>query len=130
MGSLVTALYVKSDDLLKASPHLAPWRPTVGIALQLTDAELVTLAIMQAIVGLSSEARWLRYARSHLRHLSAPAQAARLQQAAAQGCRTASAGHPAAGHRYLDLAEAVSERADEVVGVGEGGVGLVAASQQ
>ncbi|MEU6769809.1 IS982 family transposase [Streptomyces sp. NPDC046759] len=69
LESLATALYVKTDDLLRASPHLAPWRPMVGIAPQLTDAELVTLAMMQAVLGFTSEAKWLRYARSHLRRL-------------------------------------------------------------
>ena len=69
LDTLATALYVKTDDLLKASPHLAPWRPAVGIAPQLTDAELVTLAMMQAVLGFTSEARWLRHARSHLQHL-------------------------------------------------------------
>lgn len=69
LDPLATALYVKTDDLLKASPHLAPWRPAVGIAPQLTDAELVTLAMMQPMLGFTSEARWLRHARSHLRHL-------------------------------------------------------------
>jgi hypothetical protein len=69
LDSLATALYVKTDDLLKASPHLAPWRPAVGIAPQLTDAELVTLAMMQAMLGFTSEAKWLRHARCHLRHL-------------------------------------------------------------
>jgi hypothetical protein len=69
LDSLATALYVKTDDLLKDSPHLAPWRPAVGIAPQLTDAELVTLAMMQAMLGFTSEAKWLRYGRAHLRHL-------------------------------------------------------------
>lgn len=69
LDSLATALYVKTDDLLRASPHLAPWRPAVGIAPRLTDAELVTLAMVQAMPGLTSEAKWLRHARSHLRHL-------------------------------------------------------------
>ncbi|MFC4501424.1 MULTISPECIES: IS982 family transposase [Streptomyces] len=69
LDSLATALYVKTDDLLKESPHLAPWRPAVGIAPQLTDAELVTLAMVQAMLGFTSEAKWLRHARSHLRHL-------------------------------------------------------------
>ena len=49
IDTLATALYVKTDDLLKESPCLAPWRPRVGIALRLTDAELVTLAVMQAL---------------------------------------------------------------------------------
>ncbi|MEV0375928.1 IS982 family transposase [Streptomyces sp. NPDC050636] len=69
LDALATALYVKTDDLLKESPHLAPWRPAVGIAPRLTDAELVTLAMMQAVLGFASEARWLRHARAHLRHL-------------------------------------------------------------
>lgn len=69
LDSLATALCVKTDDLLKDSPHLAPWRPAVGIAPQLTDAELVTLAMMQAMLGFTSEAKWLRHARAHLRHL-------------------------------------------------------------
>ncbi|MGW2426653.1 IS982 family transposase [Streptomyces sp. NPDC001709] len=66
---LATALYGQSDDLLKASPHLAPWRPTVGITPKLTDAGLATFAVMQAMLGFTSEAKWLRHARAHLRHL-------------------------------------------------------------
>ncbi|MFJ9181438.1 IS982 family transposase [Streptomyces sp. NPDC102360] len=69
LDSLATALYVKTDDLLKASPDLAPWRPAVGIAAKLSDAELVTLAVMQAMLGFTSEARWLRHVHAHLRHL-------------------------------------------------------------
>jgi len=69
LDTLATALYVKTDDLLKGSPHLAPWRPEVGIGPSLSDAELVTLAVMQALLGFTSEARWLRHASEHLRHL-------------------------------------------------------------
>jgi hypothetical protein len=69
LDALATALYVKTDDLLKESPQLAPLRPEVGIAPRLSDAELVTLAVMQALLGFTSEARWLRHAREHLRHL-------------------------------------------------------------
>jgi Transposase DDE domain len=69
LDSLATALYVEADDLLKDSPRLAPWRPEVGIAPLLGDAELVTLAMMQAMLGFTSEARWLGHARAHLRHL-------------------------------------------------------------
>jgi hypothetical protein len=60
---------VRTDDLLKESPQLAPLRPAVGISPQLSDAELVTLAVLQALCGFTSEARWLRYARAHLGHL-------------------------------------------------------------
>jgi hypothetical protein len=69
MDSLATALHVRTDDLLTGSPQLAPWRPAVGITPQLSDAELVTLSMMQAMLGYTSEARWLRHARAHLRHL-------------------------------------------------------------
>jgi hypothetical protein len=69
IDTLATALYVRTDDLLKAAPYLAPRRPRVGIAPRLTDAELVTLAVMQALLGFTSEARWLRHARTHLGHL-------------------------------------------------------------
>jgi len=69
LDTLATALYVRTDDLLKESPQLAPLRPAVGIAPQLSDAELVTLAVMQALLGFTSEARWIRHARAHLRHL-------------------------------------------------------------
>ena len=69
LDTLATALYVRTDDLLKESPQLAPHRPEVGIGVQLSDAELVTLAVMQALLGFTSEARWLRHARAHLRHL-------------------------------------------------------------
>jgi hypothetical protein len=35
----------------------------------ISDAELITLAVMQALLGHTSEARWLRYTRTHLHHL-------------------------------------------------------------
>ncbi|MDQ4039159.1 MAG: IS982 family transposase [Actinomycetota bacterium] len=69
LDTLATALYVRTDDLLKSAPEWAPWRPKIGITPKITDAELVTLAVMQALLGHTSEARWLRWARSHLGHL-------------------------------------------------------------
>lgn len=69
MDTLATALYVRVDDLLKTSPELLPWRPPVGLAPKLTDAELVTLAVMQALLGFTSEARWLRFAHAALHPL-------------------------------------------------------------
>lgn len=41
----------------------------MGLEPKLSDAELVTLAVMQALLGFVSEARWLRHAHAHLRHL-------------------------------------------------------------
>jgi hypothetical protein len=69
LDTLATALYVRVDDLLKSHPERAPWRPRVGIAPRLSDAELITLSVMQALLGFTSEARWLRFGRAHLRAL-------------------------------------------------------------
>ena len=69
LDTLATALYVRIDDVLKDDPSLAPWRPLVGITPRLSDAELVTLAVMQAHLGFTSETRWLRYVRDHLRSM-------------------------------------------------------------
>jgi hypothetical protein len=69
LDTLATALYVTTDDLLRDHPERAPARPKVGMQPVLTDAELLTLAVMQALLGYTSERRWLRYAREHLRGL-------------------------------------------------------------
>ncbi len=66
LDTLATELYVRTDDLLKAAPERAPWRPAAGISPQVSDAELITLAVLQALLGYVSEARWLRHARTHL----------------------------------------------------------------
>src|SRR2546421_12951951 len=69
LDTLATALYVKVDDELRASPQLNRWRPKVGIAPKITDAELITLAVMQVLLRLHDESRWIRYARKALIHL-------------------------------------------------------------
>jgi len=69
LDTLATALYVRTNDLLKSFPERAPWRPAIGIAPRLSDAELLTLAVMQALLGFVSESRWLGYARRSLRGL-------------------------------------------------------------
>jgi hypothetical protein len=69
VDTLATALYATADDMLEEHPDLAPWRPPVGMTPRLSDAELVTLATMQALLGYTSEAEWLRHVRAHLRHL-------------------------------------------------------------
>ena len=66
LDALVTALYVTIDDLLKQHPERIPPRPSVGFVPHIADAELLTLAIMQALLGFTSERRWLRHARGHL----------------------------------------------------------------
>src|ERR1700691_6178270 len=58
---LLTAVYVTADDLL-------PERP--GNARRIvTDAEVVTLCVAQAIMGIPSDRRFLAVASKHLRHL-------------------------------------------------------------
>lgn len=62
LDTLATALYVTVDDLLKAHPEQVPERPPTGFVEQISDAELVVLAVLQAFLGYRSEARWLRRA--------------------------------------------------------------------
>jgi len=69
LDTLATALYARTDDLLKSHPERLPYRPAVGIAPKIGDAEVITLAVMQALLGHTSEARWLRHAAAHLTHL-------------------------------------------------------------
>jgi hypothetical protein len=66
LDTLALALYVKIDDELKIHPELVRWRPAVGFRPELSDAELATLAVLQALLGFTSEARFIRYARRHL----------------------------------------------------------------
>jgi Transposase DDE domain len=63
LDTLAVALYVKIDDE-RAGLLRLPGRPPV-----LSHSELICLAVMQSMLGFHSEARWLRYARAHLRHL-------------------------------------------------------------
>jgi len=59
LNTLLTGLYVKIDEYL--GPRRGPGRPP-----KLTDAELLTLAVAQVLLGVRSEARWLRFAPRHL----------------------------------------------------------------
>jgi len=63
LDTLVIALYVKIDDDTADIARL-PGRPP-----KLSHSELICLAVMQAMLGFTSETRWLRYVRAHLRHL-------------------------------------------------------------
>ena len=60
LDTLVTALYVKIDDMLAEDR-----RP--GHPVRLSQSELVCLAVAQALLGFHSEHRWIRYAICHLR---------------------------------------------------------------
>jgi len=54
LNTLLTALYVKIDDYLDD-------RTRMGRPPKLSDAELLTLAVAQVMLGVRSEARWLRF---------------------------------------------------------------------
>lgn len=60
LDTLLTALYVQIDD------HL-PRTRWLGRPPRLSDSELITLAVAQVLLGFHSEARWLRFATTHLR---------------------------------------------------------------
>ena len=60
LDTLVTALYVKIDDML-----VKDRRP--GHPVRLSQPELVCLAVAQALLGFHSEHRWIRFALCHLR---------------------------------------------------------------
>ena len=60
LDTLVTALYVKIDDML-----VKDRRP--GHPARLSQPELVCLAVAQALLGFHSEHRWIRFALCHLR---------------------------------------------------------------
>ena len=58
---LLTSVFCTADDLLPAKPGNA--------RRSLTDAEVVTLCVAQSIMGISSDARFVRIARERLGHL-------------------------------------------------------------
>ena len=62
LDTLLTALYVLADDLL-------PRRPRARRRPQITDAELVCLAVAQILLDCPSERRFLRFAMCRLGHL-------------------------------------------------------------
>jgi len=58
MDTFVTALYVKIRDELVTNPSLRVWRPQVELAVpKLSDNELLTMAVLQALLGFTSEFR-------------------------------------------------------------------------
>jgi DDE family transposase len=69
LDALATALYVEVDDFVTHHPELVPWRPTVGIKPQVSDAELVTLAVLAVLMRFDNETHWVRHARTRLSHL-------------------------------------------------------------
>lgn len=65
LDALATAFNVAADDLLKAHPERVPYRPRIGISPRISDAEVMTVALLQALLGFVSQARWLCQAKEH-----------------------------------------------------------------
>ena len=64
LDTLLIALYVEIDDHVIPSSECRPGRPK-----QLSDAELVCLAVAQVLLGARSEHHWLRLCYGRLGHL-------------------------------------------------------------
>src|SRR5262245_48654086 len=84
LDTLCITVYCMADDLLpaKAKNHRR----------ELTDAEIITLAVAQAIMGIPKDERFLATARKRLRHLfpklpKRPVEAARPALRADRGAR-------------------------------------------
>ena len=61
LDTLCTVVYCTADDLLP--------EPKANARLETTDAEIVTLAVAQVLMGLPSDRRFLRAARRQIGHL-------------------------------------------------------------
>ena len=81
---LLTAVFATADDLLPDRRKNA--RRSV------TDAEVVTLAVAQAVMNISSDREFLAVARRQLRELFPKLPAHRAIGSAARGWRTRSSG--------------------------------------
>ena len=93
LDTLCTAVYCTADDLLPERPGNARRR--------VTDAEVVTLCVAQAIMGIPSVRRFLAVARKRLWHLFPQLLGpARLSQAPPPAV-----GHDRVAHRDLRLGE-------------------------
>ena len=75
--------------------------PAGGTELTLSDAELLTMAVMSALLGFTSERRWLRYVSGNLagmfpRRIGQSGYNKRMQE----GVLPAHPGDPDAGHGH------------------------------
>src|SRR5215469_12635440 len=67
LDTLLIALYVELTDHLMPSLQSAPDRP--GRPPEVTDAELVCIAVAQAHLRFTDERHWIRAASRHIGHL-------------------------------------------------------------
>ena len=64
LEALAAAKHITVNDLLMDYPEVLPSRPRVGIVAVTSDAEIITLAVVQALLGHTSETRWIRRLRT------------------------------------------------------------------
>src|SRR6185312_1506565 len=104
LDTLVTALYVTTDDFLIDNPQHRPWRPKVGITPRLDDAELVTLVVLAstARVHLGGQVAALCEQPSG-RAVPLSANPIGLQQTGTRRGRDAARGHRASGCAHLSV---------------------------
>jgi hypothetical protein len=69
LDALATALYVQIDDFLLSQEDLRPDRSRGGRPARISDAELITLAVCQMFLGITSDRRFLALAGHRLRQL-------------------------------------------------------------
>jgi hypothetical protein len=109
LDTFVTAPYVTIDDAIRMRPEPRQRRPEVGLAPKISDAELLALAVLQALLGFTSETRFLRHATAQLRawfpyiaHQSGYNKRLRKGPGPAQGAHLpARPRHRALGRRHL-----------------------------
>ena len=87
LDTLCTAVYVTADDLLPAR--------AANARRGLNDAEVVTLAVAQVVMGIPSDRRFLAVARRRLRHLFPSCPPSRPTSSAAGALPRRSTGWPA-----------------------------------
>jgi len=65
--SPMTAVYVFVDDYLQAHPRQSQWRPANPHDPAFTDAEVITLALLQGCLGVPTLKRTDRFVAQELR---------------------------------------------------------------
>lgn len=66
LNTLATAVHVATDDYPNTHPDILPARSASGFPPRISDAELIVLAVMETLLGFTSERRFIRYAHPHL----------------------------------------------------------------
>jgi hypothetical protein len=93
LDTLLIALYVELTD--RIIPSLGLGRRGPGQRPEVTDAELVCLAVAQVLLRFDDERHWLRAAPGRVGHLFPPAAGPVRVQRAGQGGRAADGGRVA-----------------------------------